>query len=73
MLTGSQGNPLLSYFTLKGESSSVAKKLNYDGNRQVFYNDVNWLSDFPNLPVIGYEYTFETYPGDFWSDQKSPG
>ena len=34
----------------------------------MFYNDVNWLSDIPNLPVIRYEYTFETYPGDFWSD-----
>ena len=37
-------------------------------NRQVFFNDVNWLSDIPNPPVNRYEYTFETYPGDFWSD-----
>ena len=32
-------------------------------NRQVFFNDVNWLSDIPNPPVNRYEYTFETYPG----------
>ena len=36
--------------------------------RQVFYNDVNWFSDLPNQPVPRYDYTFATYPGDFWSD-----
>lgn len=36
--------------------------------RQVYFDSGNWLSDIPNPPVIRYEYTFETYPGDFWSD-----
>ena len=52
----------------KGRSRTRLVIICFILNRQVFFNDVNWLSDIPNPPVNRYEYTFETYPGDFWSD-----